>query len=289
MNADCASSAQIQSCANHNCVTDGRPRFTLKWTGSGDLDLRVRTPGGVLIYYLNLYDATSGGVLEGDVVPSKLGYYAENIYFPDGPGWNVLVWCFGENEKWELDIYVGNKMIKQQHGTGLSDDFPFFYGAYNATGLCCSAKDCGSDAFDCINQNCDIQGSLRFTLIWEGSNDKDLLVITPGGAVIDQNPFDQVTGGMLDRDVHPKEPGRWLQNIIFPAFSAITQGTYQYQVNSNGLEVWIVEIVLHGELVTTTTGLTDSFRLTCRHNELYSVIASQTKLLMLHCCKSYVF
>ena len=82
---------------------------------------------------------------------------------------------------------------------------------------------------------------------------------TPDGFVIGyNNPVDEVTGGTLEYDAQPEEAGRWVESIYFPTSRALTPGIYQYQVSSNGFDAWILEIFVYGELVTTTTGLTDS-------------------------------
>jgi uncharacterized protein YfaP (DUF2135 family) len=261
---DCPAEQGIQSCPNRNCVTGGMPRFTLKWIGSGDIDLRVRTPDGTPIYFLNPFDSVSGGVLEEDVVPSGFGYWVENIYFPEGPDGNYLYGVSGSNQEWEIDVYIGDELVEQQRGVGLSSDFLLLHGECDINSSesvqCCTGEDCGSNEFDCANQKCIFQGNLRFSLLWEGVDDKDLFVITPGGAVIgyQQSPFDEVTGGQLEEDVQPKEAGKWVENIYFPSDQNLTPGTYQFQVSSNGFEAWILEIFIDGELVTTSTGLTDS-------------------------------
>lgn len=108
----------------------------------------------------------------------------------------------GEGQPWELSVYLDGELVDVKNGRGLSPDFGFEYGfCQSEQEECCIAQDCaeqGELGNVCTNRNCIIDGFIRFTLIWEGTNDKDLQVATPNGSIINFGyPHDELTGGIL--------------------------------------------------------------------------------------------
>lgn len=125
---DCVSAGPTsQSCSNRYCVTDGMPRFTLKWTGESDMDLWVQTPNGIMVNFMNPFDPLTGGVLEDDSVPFEYGYWVENIYFPNGPDGVYRFGVSGSEQEWELDVYVGKELKEHHVGRGLSLELIFVH------------------------------------------------------------------------------------------------------------------------------------------------------------------
>lgn len=45
-NQECVDMSTGTMCVNNECLNEGKPRFTLTWTGDDDLDLSVFTPAG---------------------------------------------------------------------------------------------------------------------------------------------------------------------------------------------------------------------------------------------------
>jgi hypothetical protein len=204
------------------------------------------------------------------VVPVGFGYHAENIYFPEpeGPRGTYLYGVSGSSQEWNLWVYLGDELVERKSGKGLSADFAFNDGSSCDRGEnelgCCTDLDCdeihGSDGSHvCANQNCVTEGALRFSLLWEGTSDKDLLVTTPDGVVISyQFLFDEQTGGTLEEDTAPIEFGHYVESVYFPIDRALVPGTYGYQVSSRGLELWTMEVYLDGALVDMVSEFADS-------------------------------
>jgi uncharacterized protein YfaP (DUF2135 family) len=241
----------------------------LNFATTGDIDLRVRTPDGTLIFYENPFDPVSGGTLEEDVDPEGVGFHAENIFFPEdsAPLGTYQFGVSGEGQLWELSVYLDGELVDLKAGRGLSPDFGFEYGfCQKEQEECCIAQDCAEQeelGDVCTNRNCITDGFIRFTLSWEGTNDKDLQVTTPNGGIINfEFPLDELTGGTLERDVQPAEFGRYVENIYFPYSGEPLPGTYLYDVTAGGLEIWTVQIYLDGELINTLSGIQDASMLT---------------------------
>lgn len=258
MDSDCSNG---ESCANKNCVQDGALRFTLTWSGQGDIDLRVQPPEGDLIYFQNPFDPVSGGTLENDVGPSEFGYYAENIYFIDetvSQGMYIYG-VSGASQAWELFVYRDGELAQMHSGVGLSSDFGFELGPCDLKSqICCDAPDCiEADVGDvCANRNCIQEGVIRFTLSWNGTDDKDLLVSTPAGTVINfSTPVDEITGGILEFDTRPYEYGNYVENIFFPESHQTPEGMYTYEISSGGIDPWTAEVFVDGELFKTSSGV----------------------------------
>jgi hypothetical protein len=164
-----------QACAARSCVMMGHPRFTLTWFGSGeydffvcellldygnkrvsipwvfsafwfiadDKDIVVTTPGSVDIYFDNPSDPVSGGVLEGDVVPSGRNFYSENVYFPldrSAPlgNYKYLVRSTGD-EEWNVTVALGEKVVGFASGTG-DQSFSYLLGENTTTATGPAAK-----------------------------------------------------------------------------------------------------------------------------------------------------
>jgi len=79
-------------CNEGTCVRKGNPRFTLTWFGDDDLDIHAIPPGGEEIYYDNKVDPVTGGNLDEDRIPDRLGWWTENINVPTGPDGTYTVW-----------------------------------------------------------------------------------------------------------------------------------------------------------------------------------------------------
>lgn len=252
-----------ESCANKNCVQDGSLRFTLTWVGQNDIDLRVQPPEGDLIYFQNPFDPVSGGTLESDVDPSGFGYYAENIYFLDAtvPQGMYTYGVSGASHAWELFVYRDGELAQMHSGVGLSSDFGFEFGSCDLESqICCDTSDCiRPEVGDvCANRNCIREGLIRFTLSWNGTDDKDLAVSTPAGTVINFSaPFDEITGGILEGDTRPYVYGNYVESIFFPVSGLTPEGMYTYEISSGGFDLWTVEVFADGELFRRLSGVGD--------------------------------
>jgi hypothetical protein len=77
-----------QVCVNGTCVGTGSLRFTLTWDRPGDVDLHVRTPGGVDIHYARRHGGE--GELDRD---DTQGRGPENIFWDDAPPPGTYVVC----------------------------------------------------------------------------------------------------------------------------------------------------------------------------------------------------
>ena len=111
---------------------------------------------------------------------------------------------------------------------------------------------------------CIDDGSLRFSLFWEGDDDLDLYVETPGGVIISPtNPTDPVTGGKVGEETNQLEFGRHIESTFFP--ESTPDGTYRFfQIPFNIRDTpdfWLMTIFVDGLAVQTVTGvgLSDTF------------------------------
>jgi uncharacterized protein YfaP (DUF2135 family) len=95
-----------------------------------DLDIHVITPGGVEIYFENIEDATSGGVVDVDGIPVEFGLWVENIIFPlDGsaPKGTYTYFVVNYNQQgaaadaFALEVFLGDTLQVTQTGL-LSDE-----------------------------------------------------------------------------------------------------------------------------------------------------------------------
>lgn len=96
------------------------------------------TPNGAEIYYdpEYKYDPVSGGQLDKDKIPEKMGIYVENIYFPlDGSAPRGQYEYFVENfspekdaDEWELSLFLGDDLTERHHGVtvGKGERSPIF-------------------------------------------------------------------------------------------------------------------------------------------------------------------
>ncbi|MFK5645109.1 MopE-related protein [Ornithinimicrobium sp. LYQ121] len=123
---------------------------------------------------------------------------------------------------------------------------------------------------DDIDQNCDGvdlivgDGELRFTLIWDSSDDLDLHVIDPSGERIWYQDRESASGGVLDRDdnvgacLSDPEPGG-VENVFWPVGGAPT-GTYTIEIDNyndcddDNLGTWTLNVYQDGELLDSYTG-----------------------------------
>lgn len=285
------------TCANRNCVVQGTMRFTLTWFGLGtkiwigryseyrlhclhvllpifstptivdDKNLQVQAPGGQPIDATNPVDPVSGGTLEENVIPTGLGYHAENIFFPTDrpiiPGdYQVLLIGNSDSEPWTITLTIDGVQISSLTGTDLSRSLVVAVSAPPSkcdpsVDECCMDDDC-QDGFACAARNCVMVGYPRFTLSWLGSDDKDLIVTTPDGTdIFFANVFDPVSGGRLEGDVVPDEFDFYAENIYFPVDGSAPAGVYEYLVRGNGEEPWNVTVALNFTVVENVSGVGD--------------------------------
>ena len=144
---------------------------------------------------------------------------------------------------------------------------------------CCAAEDCVGDdvagsahLYVCEAYKCLRKGNPRFALSWNGDDDLDLHVITPGGfEIFYADPDDPVSGGALDHDDIPIAPGYWIENVYFPETDDIMvypsrAGTYRYFVdNYSQVETaddWTLKVYIGDELVEVRRGTSSSVEFT---------------------------
>jgi hypothetical protein len=243
------------------CISYSNPQL-FGFTTTGDIDLRVQPPEGDLIYFQNPVDtAVSNGTLEGDVAPSEFGYYVENIYFPEetAPDGTYTYGVSGASQAWDLFVYLDGEVVQTHSGVGLSPDFGFELGTCNPDAeQCCVTPDCVEEGDVCANRNCVQDGVIRITLSWDGTDDKDLAVTTPGGNVIDfSTPVDEATGGTLESDTRPFEFGNYVENVYFPDANLTPEGLYIYEIRAGGSNPWTAQVYLDGDLFRATSGIGD--------------------------------
>jgi len=98
-----------------------------------DLDLHVMTPGGSEIWFDNLRDPESGGFLDIDIIPSRIGridFWVENIVFPvDGSTPDGIYTFFvlnfaqiGSADGWGLSVWDGDVLERTLNGTTVGTD-----------------------------------------------------------------------------------------------------------------------------------------------------------------------
>jgi hypothetical protein len=85
----------------------------------------VITPGGIEIYFDNIYDPVSGGELDLDSEAGANGRYVENIFFPlDGSAPQGTYTFFVSNflqynaaDSYKLQVFVGNTTSATETGS----------------------------------------------------------------------------------------------------------------------------------------------------------------------------
>ena len=103
-------------------------------------------------------------------------------------------------------------------------------------------------------------GEIRFTLEWEGDDDLDLHVITPGGfEIFYGNPSDPTTGGFLDVDETSETFVKKVENIVIPSAGGTQVSDYDYFVVrfstlGDEQDAYTLKAYEDGKLVDTITG-----------------------------------
>jgi hypothetical protein len=114
---------------------------------------------------------------------------------------------------------------------------------------CTDAADCIADQRGtlCVNNECLNEGNPRITLTWEGDDDLDLYVFTPGGAVISYvDEFDPKTGGSFDTLYSQDSFDPHVESVYFPR-SGAPAGTYRIEVETfvergGSPDNWTIEV-----------------------------------------------
>jgi hypothetical protein len=292
---DC-SSLRNNVCANRHCVAEGYPRFTLEWYGYDDYDLIVTTPSGIALSFVIEYDPTTGGKVGEIVDQTALGYHTENTYFPltGAPvgAYSYSVKQFAmigsdAGDEWTLSVHDERGEVARYTGKGASDTFMYERTVLSAPSLphpptqppgsrpcssnydeCCSESGCLLDGEICVNRNCIAEGSPRFTLYWEGDDDIDLFVTTPGGEELSfVNFFDPLSGGRVGEETDQFGSGFHVENVFFPKDGS-TLGTFNFLVRPistfQGADKWTVDVVANGEVVMSESGYGESSQFSYR-------------------------
>jgi hypothetical protein len=294
-NLDCSSFSN-NVCANRHCVAEGYPRFTLEWYGYDDYDLIVTTPSGIALSFVIEYDPTTGGRVGEIVDQTALGYHTENTYFPltGAPlgAYSYTVKQFASigsdaGDEWTLSVHDERGEVARHTGKGASDTFMYERTVLSAPSLpqpptqppgsrpcsskyddCCSESGCLLDGEICVNRNCIAEGSPRFTLYWEGDDDIDLFVTTPGGEELSfVNFFDPLSGGRVGEETDQFGSGFHVENVFFPKDGS-TLGTFNFLVRPistfQGADKWTVDVVANGEVVMSESGYGESSQFSYR-------------------------
>ena len=132
-------------------------------------------------------------------------------------------------------------------------------------GECCSDESCFPNE-SCTARTCVDEGNPRFTLSWFGSNDLDILVVTPLGTIISYSqPDDPLTGGKFGEDYDQFEYGLHVENIYFPTRRDETfsgYGEYSFYVRkglaSDTDNEWTVGVYVNGEKQLSVNGTGNS-------------------------------
>jgi hypothetical protein len=185
---DCLKKGKGTLCVMKRCLHEGNPRFTLTWEGDDDIDISVVTPNGANISYKFSFDEESLGSF--DTQYSQVGFapHVESIVFPMSGGprgtYRVQIDPFivtNSSDQWTLEAFTLDSASEPAYvvqGIGSQHDILFdFIGAnvcsiFNGNTECCTDTDCLNlklvDSI-CRNRQCVTNGSLSFTLTWEGS------------------------------------------------------------------------------------------------------------------------
>jgi hypothetical protein len=219
-----------------------------------DYDLVVVPPDSERISTWHSIDAFSGGVFEDDqneAVQAQT-FHTESVYFPSvsPPGEYVF---FVETSKqrgfaddWKIVITESEEIVFNQTGFGTSDAISYF------APECTVNADCQQGKI-CLNNHCMTDGTPRFTLTWQGNDDLDISVITPGGNLISwENPSDDVSSGFREDDFDYTSFNH-AESIVFGANGTVAPfGTYQifvsvYNQVDNILDKWRLSVNVNGK------------------------------------------
>jgi uncharacterized protein YfaP (DUF2135 family) len=265
-------------CRSRTCITDGNPRFTVTWFGSDDYDLAVTTPTGGTISFLNQFDQESGGRFGENGVQLFSGLHVENVFFPQegGPIGSYTVEISALNGSlselpapWNLEIATGGDIVQTQAGNGISDPIEFMYAdltrsvgmsARNNTpclsnlsnGLCCYDADCLVPNSFCMAQTCIQEGTIRFTLTWDGNgdvaDDLDLVVRSPDNAPKSTYDMSKAHKNLIT--------GQQVQSIGFPLNAPF--GLYKVEILSfssfGAHDRWTLQVFVDGAVEAEHSG-----------------------------------
>ena len=188
MDDDCIEAGRGTLCVMKRCLHEGNPRFTLTWEGDDDIDIVVETPNGSNISYKFPFDAVSRGSF--DTQFSQVGFapHVESIVFPMSGGprgtYKVQIIPFevtNTSDTWTLEVFTVDSDSEPAHvvqGIGAQQDTLFDFIGPDVCSIfignteCCTDTDCLNLKFvdsTCRNRQCVTNGSLSFTLSWEGS------------------------------------------------------------------------------------------------------------------------
>jgi hypothetical protein len=161
------------------------------------------TPNSQRISTLRNFDSASGGVFEDDknkAVQSQASH-TKSVYFPSNSPFGKYQFFVETNKQkgllddWKIEAIVKGKIEDMITGAGKSKVFSVV-----AVQQCKINNDCRKDQF-CLNNRCMTQGTLRFTLTWEGTDDLDISVKAPQGKLIcGEFPKDSVSSGFREDD-----------------------------------------------------------------------------------------
>lgn len=275
----------VETCVQTQCIDLGNPRFTLTWTGDDDLDLKVKTPQGSIISFVEPLDEASGGVYGEDGSQFVFDKHVENIYFKEGPSGGAPTGVYtysidsflqrGGNDRWTVAVFVDNKEVASQ--TGFGDSIEFTYDFQDAgpgqqpadsaesaatcslnDNECCDDSDCDVSQEICVQGTCIDRGNPRFTLTWTGDDDLDLTVVTPFGTTLAvASPSDPLSGGIFGEEGDQYAFGQHVENIFFPLPRG-PAGTYTFVVTSfdeiGTPDKWTVTVFVDDSPVLTKTG-----------------------------------
>ncbi len=111
-------------------------------------------------------------------------------------------------------------------------------------------------------------GDISFRLIWTGSADLDLYVVSPLGERVDFTTRSVGSGGTLDVDcnVRNNQCPAPMENVFWPRHMA-PLGDYRYTINDateEGIEpdagAWVLEVRVLGRVVKQHSGTTASLK-----------------------------
>ena len=309
--SDCVADDEI--CLQRTCINDGSLRFTLQWIGDDDIDLYVETPGSTVIFFGNDFDVDSGGSFGEDSAQDSFGFHVENIYFPTSgaPTGAYTYFVLSSATRgvgadiWTITISENGEEVERNSGIGDSRDFTYFRiidpttayptpmidtpppvpsvpsdgGCTLSSSECCFDTDCASGDQICVQHHCISEGNPRITLSYQGNDDVNLYVKTPGGATLSfERLNDPVSGGAFEAGVEHGF-GNQVESVFFPT-SGGPLGTYTILVrlaNQRGdADLWRLSIYENGVEVVNRIGTGDSTPF--RYNRDQDSIPTATRL-----------